>query len=136
MSKPASLPEPTSARVTLIQQIELLSTQMRAVVLAAGVKPEDYDKPFNMLPNVTDEQLATFYKWFSDFHTGAYIPVVQVWTQRPPEYWQGLENLGETHFPEQILLRERRKALRKAWRRKNGRPKQAAESDDAEEVSE
>lgn len=131
MSKPAKPPEPESqpARVVLIQQIELLSTQMREVVLAAGVKAEDYDKPFNLLPNATDEQLGTFYRWFSDFHAGPYLGVIEIWRQRPPNYWKGLENLGHNDFPEQKILQERRKALRKAWRSKNGKPKQDAESD-------
>lgn len=96
---------------------------MRDVVIAAKIKEEEYNKPLHMLPNLTVEQLGELDGWLRGLRVGAYADVLRIWQERGPEYWAYLESLGETNFPEQKLLRKARRALRDAWRKKNGQPK-------------
>jgi hypothetical protein len=119
----------------LRDKITKLHSEMKDLVIAAGVSEEEYAKPMHMLPNLNVELLASLEGWFRGIRLGPYAVVLDIWRQRPPNYWADLVAFGETNFPEQVQLRSAQKKLREAWRKQHGkpkRPKPEAEPDEAE----
>lgn len=107
----------------LLKSITSLQLEMRDGVIAARVSAEEYDKPFNSVPEMSPEALGEFEGWLRGLRVGTYADMLRIYQERDPKYWTDLEAFGEENFPEQIILRSKRKLLREAWRKRNGQPK-------------
>lgn len=112
--------------------IQLLLDEMRPLTLEAGVAPEKYQ---SIIDGIEEDDLFGLHTWLKEVRDGAYQAAFEIKRLLPQEVWDQYKRMGEHDLREQVLLREKLKLLRIAWRKpfhvkRKNKPKRTKETID------
>jgi hypothetical protein len=97
---------------------------MRPLLELAGVEPELLDRPVENLEGVQLDSLAAELDFLKSFREGVYEECRAYKEQKPDHFWVNLVVVfGNHNLPEQRILRDHYKAVRRAWKRRYKLPK-------------
>lgn len=116
----------------LAQSIEKLVKEMREITLAAGVPEATFNQILEVDMNLTVEDLENRLNFLEQVWRDEYWQVLDIWRLLPPAIWARYQDFGETRLREQKLLREARKKLRKAWRKRYGEKEPATQHEESQ----
>lgn len=93
-------------------------------MLLAGLQPEILDLPVQNLDNTAMESLTNELDFLRSFRDGVYEECRSYKEQKPDHFWVNLvEVFGNHNLPEQVILKDHYKSLRKAWKKRYKLPK-------------
>jgi hypothetical protein len=102
-------------RSDLVKRLRKLNNELRPAFEAAGVPVNDCD-------GHTDEAIEAHVAKLQTLKEGdAYKALLRIHREQSPEWWANMSLMGMTDTPEHAILRDRSKALRKAWRALNAK---------------
>ena len=86
----------------------------------AGVSDVRYAEPVKVDANLTIDALKDRLDFLKTVHENEFQDLKNVWGLVPEDTWTMYKLLGFKQLEEQKLLRQKQKALRKAWKNKYG----------------
>lgn len=94
-------------------------------MLLAGLPPEVLDLPIQNLENTSLDSVTEELDFLAAFRAGVYEECRAYKEQKPDHFWSNLIVVfGNFNLPEQKILREHYKAVRRAWKKRHKLPKE------------
>lgn len=105
-------------KTELLSRIRKTHARIRDLTIASGIGEKHVDKMTKSLEDKTEEELLILNTWLEKFENGPYADMLSIWRLKPSIWWSNMEFLFQQHDTrEQLLLRDERKKIRRAWKK-------------------